>query len=114
MEDCIFCKIVNKEIPAEIILEDEQVLAFHDINPQAPVHILIIPKEHFSSLNEIPENKKELLSRILLQARQIAKKMGIAEKGYRIVLNTARDSGQDVFHIHFHLLGGRRMTWPPG
>ncbi len=114
MEDCIFCKIVNKEIPAKIVLEDEEVVAFHDINPQAPVHILIIPKEHFSSLNEIPENKMDLLSRILLQARQIAKNMGIAEKGYRIVLNTARDSGQDVFHIHFHLLGGRRMTWPPG
>ena len=81
MEECIFCKIVNKEIPTETILEDEQILAFHDINPQAPVHILIIPREHFSSLNEIPENKKELLSHILLQARQIAIKMGIAEKG---------------------------------
>jgi histidine triad (HIT) family protein len=114
MEDCIFCKIVNKEIPAKTVLEDEQVLAFHDINPQAPVHVLIIPKEHFSSLNEVPEDKKELLSHILLQSRQIAIKLGIAEKGYRIVLNTERDSGQDVFHIHFHLLGGRRMTWPPG
>jgi histidine triad (HIT) family protein len=114
MEDCIFCKIVNKEIPAKTVLEDERVLAFYDINPQAPVHILIIPKEHFSSLNEIPEDKKDLLSHILLQARQIATKIGIAEKGYRIVLNTARDSGQDVFHIHFHLLAGRRMTWPPG
>ena len=114
MEDCIFCKIVNKKIPTETVLEDEQVLAFRDINPQAPVHILIIPKEHFSSLNEIPENKKGLLSHILLQARQIAIKMGIADNGYRIVLNTARDSGQEVFHIHFHLLGGRRMTWPPG
>jgi histidine triad (HIT) family protein len=114
MEDCIFCKIVNKEIPAKTVLEDERVLAFHDINPQAPVHILIIPKEHFSSLNEIPEDEKDLLSHILLQTRQIAVNTGIAETGYRIVLNTARDSGQDVFHIHFHLLGGRRMTWPPG
>ena len=114
MEYCIFCKIVDKEIPAKTVMEDEEIIAFHDINPQAPVHILIIPKEHFSSLNEIPESKKDLLSRILLRARQIAKNMGIAEKGYRIVLNTARDSGQDVFHIHFHLLGGRRMTWPPG
>jgi histidine triad (HIT) family protein len=114
MEDCIFCKIVNKDIPAELIFEDEQIVAFNDINPQAPIHILIIPKEHFASLNDIPEEKKELLSHILLRARQIAQNIGIEENGYRIVLNTARDSGQEVFHIHFHLLGGRRMTWPPG
>ncbi len=114
MEDCIFCKIVNKDIPAELIFEDERILAFNDSNPQAPIHILIIPKEHFASLNDIPEEKKELLSHILLRARQIAQNIGIEEKGYRIVLNTARDSGQEVFHIHFHLLGGRRMTWPPG
>jgi histidine triad (HIT) family protein len=114
MDECIFCKIVNKEIPAKTVMEDEQILAFHDVNPQAPVHILIIPKEHFSSLNQVPEDKKDLLSHILFKARQIAVKMGIAEKGYRIVLNTERDSGQDVFHIHFHLLGGRRMSWPPG
>jgi len=114
MEDCIFCKIVNKDIPAELIFEDEQIVAFNDINPQAPIHILIIPKEHFASLNDIPEEKKELLSHILLKARQIAQNIGIEENGYRIVLNTARDSGQEVFHIHFHLLGGRRMTWPPG
>jgi histidine triad (HIT) family protein len=114
MEDCIFCKIVNKKIPTDTVLEDKKILAFRDINPQAPVHILIIPKEHYPSLNEIPDDQKELLGWILLKARQIAKKMGIAEKGYRIVLNTGRDSGQDVHHIHFHLLGGRRMTWPPG
>jgi histidine triad (HIT) family protein len=114
MEDCIFCKIVNKDIPAELIFEDAQIVAFNDINPQAPIHILIIPKEHFASLNDIPDEKKELLSHILLRARQIAQNIGIKEKGYRIVLNTARDSGQEVFHIHFHLLGGRRMTWPPG
>ena len=114
MEDCIFCKIVNKDIPSELIFEDEQIVAFNDINPQAPIHILIIPKEHFASLNDIPDEKKELLSHILLRARQIAQNIGIKEKGYRIVLNTARDSGQEVFHIHFHLLGGRRMTWPPG
>ncbi len=114
MEDCLFCQIVNKKIPTKTVFEDEQILAFRDINPQAPVHTLIIPKEHFSSLNELPEDKKELLGHILLQARQIAIEMGIADKGYRIVLNTARDSGQEVFHIHFHLLGGRRMKWPPG
>ena len=82
MEDCIFCKIVNKDIPAELIFEDEQIIAFNDINPQAPIHILIIPKEHFASLNDIPDEKKELLSHILLRARQIAQNIGIEEKGY--------------------------------
>ncbi len=90
------------------------MVAFHDIRPKAPVHILLIPKEHFASLNEIPEEKKDILGHILLKACQIAREQGIAETGYRIVLNTARDSGQQVFHIHFHLLGGRQMHWPPG
>ena len=101
MEDCIFCKIVNKDIPSELIFEDEQIVAFNDIKPQAPIHILIIPKAHFASLNDVPEEKKGVLSHILLRARQIARNMGIEEKEYRIVLNTARDSGQEVFHIHF-------------
>ena len=114
MEDCIFCKIINKEIPASIVFEDEKMIAFNDINPQAPIHILLIPTEHFASLNDIPEEKKSILSHLLLKARQIAQEKGIAEKGYRIVLNTEKDSGQEVFHIHLHLLGGRRMHWPPG
>ncbi len=114
MEDCIFCKIINKEIPASIVFEDEKMIAFNDINPQAPIHILLIPREHFASLNDIPKEKKNILSHLLLRARQIAQEKGIAEKGYRIVLNTEKDSGQEVFHIHLHLLGGRRMHWPPG
>jgi histidine triad (HIT) family protein len=114
MEDCIFCKIINKEIPASIVYEDERMIAFDDINPQAPVHVLLIPKEHFPSLNEIPEDKKDVLSHLLLKAREIAQEKEIGERGYRIVLNTARESGQDVLHIHFHLLGGRQMSWPPG
>lgn len=114
MEDCIFCKIINKEIPASIVYEDERMIAFDDINPQAPVHVLLIPKEHFPSLNEIPEDKKDVLSHLLLKAREIAREKEIEERGYRIVLNTARESGQDVLHIHFHLLGGRQMSWPPG
>lgn len=114
MEECIFCKIINKAIPASIVYEDEKILAFNDINPKAPIHILLIPKEHFASLNEVPEEKEGLLSEILLKARQIAAEQGIARDGYRIVLNTQKDSGQEVFHIHFHLLGGRRMSWPPG
>lgn len=114
MDECIFCKIVKKEIPSKIVYEDKDILAFKDINPQAPTHILIIPREHFASLNAIPEEKKEILSSLLLKARQIAEEKGIAQSGYRIVLNTERDSGQEVFHIHLHLLGGRRMSWPPG
>ena len=114
MEDCLFCKIVKKEIPARIVFENEKMIAFEDINPQAPLHILLIPKDHFASLNEIPEEKKDILADLLLLARQIAKEKGISEAGYRIVINTEKESGQAVFHIHFHLLGGRQMTWPPG
>jgi histidine triad (HIT) family protein len=114
MEDCIFCKIANKEIPASIVFEDDRVVAFNDINPQAPIHILIIPREHVASLNNVSEEMKPILSHILLKARQIAKEKELEESGYRIVLNTGRDSGQEVLHIHFHLLGGRRMSWPPG
>ena len=114
MEDCIFCKIIRKEIPANVVFENDRLLAFEDIRPQAPVHILIIPKDHWASLNDAPENAQNVLGEILFRAREIAHEKGIGESGYRLVLNTARDSGQDVFHIHFHLLGGRRMTWPPG
>lgn len=114
MEECIFCKIISKDITASIVYEDERMIAFSDINPQAPVHILLIPKEHFPSLNEIPEDKKDILSHLLLKAKEIAREKEIADRGYRIVLNTARESGQEVLHIHFHLLGGRQMSWPPG
>ena len=107
MEDCIFCKIINREISASIVFEDERMIAFNDINPQSPIHVLLIPREHFASLEEIPDEKKDVLSHLLLKARQIAQEKGIAKKGYRIVLNTEKDSGQEVFHIHFHLLGGR-------
>jgi histidine triad (HIT) family protein len=114
MSDCIFCKIVGREIPARVVYEDDVLLAFEDIKPQAPVHILIIPKDHFASLAEASEQKTALLGRLLLQAKDIARLKNLEETGYRIVLNTGRDSGQDVPHLHFHLLGGRRMTWPPG
>lgn len=114
MEECIFCKIIRKEIPSSLVFEDENILAFNDINPQAPIHILLIPKEHFASLNDLPQENNDILSDLLLKARQIAEEKGIAQTGYRLVLNTAKDSGQEVFHIHLHLLGGRRMSWPPG
>lgn len=114
MNNCIFCKIVNKEIPANIVYEDKDILAFEDINPQAPIHILFIPKDHFNSLNSLTEDKQDVISRIFMKAREIAGEKGIKDRGYRIVLNTEKDSGQEVFHIHFHLFGGRQMTWPPG
>jgi histidine triad (HIT) family protein len=114
MDDCIFCRIIRKEIPAKAVFEDDEALAFEDIRPQAPVHILLIPKEHVASLNELPEGREGLMGSLLAKARNIARMKGIDQNGYRIVLNTAPDSGQEVFHIHFHILGGRRMTWPPG
>jgi histidine triad (HIT) family protein len=114
MDDCLFCKIAAGRIPAKIVFEDDRILAFDDIRPQAPVHTLIIPKAHYASLNDIPDTESPLLAHLLLAARRIAAAKGVGESGYRIVLNTARDSGQEVFHIHVHILGGRRMAWPPG
>jgi histidine triad (HIT) family protein len=114
MTDCLFCKIISRHIPARVVYEDETMLAFEDIKPQAPVHILLIPKDHFSSLVEATEERSGLLGRLLLLAKNIARQKNLEKTGYRIVLNTGRDSGQEVGHLHFHLLGGRRMTWPPG
>jgi len=114
MDDCLFCKIAAGSIPAKIVYQDERIVAFDDIRPQAPAHTLIIPREHFAALPDVPEAKADLLAHILIKAPLIAEAKGIGASGYRIVLNTGRDSGQDVFHIHFHLLGGRRMAWPPG
>ncbi len=114
MDNCLFCKIINKEIPARIVYEDDFILAFEDINPQAPIHILLIPKDHFASLNELPEEKQGVIGHLFIKARDIANEKGVKDSGYRMVLNTEKDSGQEVFHTHFHLLGGRKMTWPPG
>ena len=110
--DCLFCRIVRKEIPAGIVAENDDCVAFKDINPQAPVHILIVPREHVASLNDAHE--PELVGRMHLFAAQIAKTENLAERGYRTVINTNADAGQTVFHIHLHLLGGRRLGWPPG
>ncbi|RPJ03559.1 MAG: histidine triad nucleotide-binding protein [Candidatus Aminicenantes bacterium] len=112
--DCVFCRIVRGEIPAKLLFETGRVIAFDDLRPQAPVHVLVIPKAHFASLNDVPEGSEDLLGELLLAARRAAREKGVAETGYRVVLNTARDSGQDVLHIHFHVLGGRRLGWPPG
>ena len=111
-DDCLFCRIVRKEIPAKLVLENEHCVAFRDINPQAPVHVLVIPREHVASLNEATD--PAMLGRLGLAAAEIAKSEGIAEGGYRTVVNTNRDAGQTVFHVHLHLLGGRAMSWPPG
>ncbi|KAA5806700.1 histidine triad nucleotide-binding protein [Thermoanaerobacterium thermosaccharolyticum] len=114
MSDCIFCKIINKEINSKIVYEDEYVVAFPDINPQAPVHLLIVPKEHIESPLDINEDNKDLVGHVYLVAKKLVSQYGIDKKGYRIVSNCGDDGGQTVHHIHFHLLGGRFMTWPPG
>ena len=111
-DTCLFCRIVRREIPASIVWEDEHALAFRDIKPEAPTHLLVVPKRHFASLNEAAD--VGLLGRLLLAAREIAEGEGIAQTGYRTVLNTGRDAGQTVFHIHVHVMGGRHMAWPPG
>ena len=114
MENCLFCKIIKGEIPSTKVYEDESVLAFLDIEPQAPKHIIIIPKEHISSANEITEENSAVIAKVFEAAAKIAKEQGFSEDGYRIVNNCGKDGGQTVGHIHFHLLAGRNLTWPPG
>lgn len=111
--NCLFCRIAAREIPAQIVYEDEHVLGFKDINPQAPIHILFVPREHIPSLAEADEQHTELLGRVVLAARKVAADLGL-EDGYRVVNNCGVPAGQTVFHIHFHLLGGRDFSWPPG
>ena len=113
-DDCIFCKIVAGGIPAAKIFEDERAVVFRDINPQAPTHALVIPREHVASLNEASEDNEALLGHLLLVAARVAREEGLAESGYRTVINTGAGAGQSVFHVHVHLLGGRSLTWPPG
>jgi histidine triad (HIT) family protein len=109
---CLFCRIVQREVPATLIAETEDCVAFRDVNPQAPVHVLVIPREHVASLNDATDPC--LVGRLATLAAEIARKEGIADSGYRAVINTHADAGQTVFHMHLHLLGGRRMSWPPG
>jgi len=112
--ECIFCRIAAGELPADRIYEDEWAVAFKDINPAAPVHAVIVPKSHLANLNEAETANRELFGHLLYVARKAAEKQGVAESGYRLVINTNRDAGQEVFHLHIHLLAGRRMGWPPG
>ena len=108
--DCLFCKIVNRELPADIVFEDDEVVAFNDISPQAPTHTLIIPKNHISTVNDLTDAEIDLPGKLILRAKAIASEKGIAESGYRLIMNCNEQGGQTVFHMHLHLLGGRQLT----
>ncbi len=114
MAECIFCQIVQGQLPAEIVYEDEEILAFKDIKPAAPIHILFIPKKHIATLFDISEEDEQLLGRIQQAAVKVARDMGLEDKGFRLVVNCQEGGGQVVFHIHYHLLAGREFQWPPG
>lgn len=114
MQDCIFCKIAKQELPATVVYEDEQVIAFNDINPAAPTHMLVIPKRHIASLNDLEKGDEVLVGRLQVVAAKLAEEQGFAEAGYRVVMNCNEDGGQTVGHIHMHVLAGRSLTWPPG
>lgn len=114
MSECLFCKMASGEIQPDTVYEDDAVLAFRDINPQAPTHVLVIPRQHISTLNDLDEEHGMLMGRLLLAASKVAQQEGIADSGYRTVFNCNADGGQAVYHIHLHVLGGRAMHWPPG
>lgn len=114
MSNCLFCKMAAKEISPNVVYENERVLAFRDINPQAPMHVLVIPKEHVSTINDLDEAHATLVGEMFLAAKEVARLDGLSESGYRTVMNCNADAGQTVFHIHLHVLGGRQLHWPPG
>ena len=114
MNDCLFCRIARGEIPAKIAYQDDDVVAFHDIDPKAPVHVLIIPRTHIGSINELDGAQAGTVGKLHVAARDLARELGVSEGGYRLVFNTGPDAGQSVQHIHMHLLGGRHLKWPPG
>jgi histidine triad (HIT) family protein len=114
MSEDLFLKIIRREIPADIVLETDEVLAFRDVNPQAPTHVLIIPKTHIRTINDIESDHADLVGKLFLAAKEVAHAEGLAEEGYRVVMNCNESAGQTVFHIHLHLLGGRALSWPPG
>ncbi len=114
MDDCIFCRIVTGGIPADIVYRDEQVTAFRDIQPQAPIHVLLIPNEHIASTAALEAGHEGLIGKLFTAAARVAREQGVAENGYRLTINTGPDANQTVAHLHLHLMGGRRFTWPPG
>lgn len=113
-QDCIFCQIVAGEIPAKVVREDEETIAFRDIDPKAPTHVLVIPRRHIPSVNALGDADAELVGRLYLAAKEVAREEGLTDAGYRLVMNTGPDAGQTVAHIHLHVLGGRALNWPPG
>lgn len=111
---CLFCQIVEKKVPAKVAFEDDQLMAFHDIRPQAPVHVLVIPRKHITSLMDLTAGDDALVGGMVRRARELAREMGLGERGFRLVFNAGDDAGYSVYHIHLHLLGGRALGWPPG
>ncbi|MFH1858016.1 MAG: histidine triad nucleotide-binding protein [Candidatus Omnitrophota bacterium] len=114
MENCIFCRIAKKEIPSQIVYEDEDTLAFKDTNPQAPLHVIIIPRSHVAKICDVSDQNAHLIDKLFLVGNRLAREARVTERGYRYVINCNRDAGQTVFHLHLHLLGGRTFSWPPG
>ncbi len=114
MEQCIFCRVVKKELPSTILYEDEETVAFKDINPQAPFHAVIVPKRHIERVSDLKDDQTTVAAKLIQVGNRLARKEGVAEKGYRLVINCNRDGGQTVYHLHLHLLGGRPFHWPPG
>ena len=114
MSDCLFCRIIRKEIPASVVYEDERLLVFNDINPQAPLHALVIPKRHIATLNDLAKDDDAIVGEMVRRAAAVARDKGYADRGFRTVFNTNADAGQTVFHIHLHVLAGRALSWPPG
>ena len=112
--DCLFCKILDGEIPADIVFESDDAIGFRDVNPQAPTHVLVIPRQHIATINDLEDGDDAIVGKLFLAAQQIAKNEGIADDGYRVAMNCNAAAGQTVFHLHLHLLGGRQMGWPPG
>jgi len=114
MSECLFCRIVQRALPAKIVAEDDQLVAFHDVNPQAPTHILIVPKTHIPAVSDLTDITGPVMTRAVLMANRLAKQLGLADGGYRLVVNCGEQAGQSIWHLHVHLLGGRPMRWPPG
>lgn len=113
-DDCLFCRIEAGEVESDVVAEADRWLAFRDVNPQAPTHVLVIPREHVASVEDLADDQRDLAGELLLAARDVARREGLSEDGYRVVANTHSEAGQSVFHLHLHVLGGRRMRWPPG
>jgi len=114
MTECVFCNIINGTLKGEFVYNSDEIVAFKDINPQAPVHILIVPRKHIATMNDLTEADRALVGNMFIVANRLAKELGIADHGYRVVVNCNRNAGQAIYHLHLHLLGGRRLGWPPG